>query len=177
MPRYNEKKATQVAALLLGQSGGSMGLLKFMKIMYNIEREALERWSSPITYSSICSMPQGQVLSETYDNTKPHNRRAYWDKYIDRHKNTISLKKQSSEEELCRAEIDLIKEICNRDINKSLTQLRTEHHDYPEWVDPGHSSIETDYENLLKLLGKTPEQILAFSNDMRGAAYLEKIAE
>ena len=177
MPKYNEEKATQVAALLLQQSNCSMDLLKFMKIMYNIEREALGRWSFPVTYASICSMPEGQVLSETYDNTKPHNPRVFWDEYIDtdRNRNTVSLKKSCPTGQLCRAEMSLIKEIYNRDKDKSPIELRNEHHDYPEWVDPGNSSIPTDYIELLKVLGKTPEQISAFKNDMGGEAYLEEL--
>ena len=177
MPKYNEEKATQMAALLLQQSNDRMDLLKFMKIMYNIEREALRRWSFPISYASICSMLEGQVLSETYDNTKSHNRRAFWDEYIDtdRSRNTVSLKKGCPTGQLCRAEISLIKEIYNRDKDKSPIQLSNEHHDYPEYIDPGDSSIPTDYVELLKVLGKTPEQISAFKNDMGGVAYLEKL--
>jgi len=175
MPKYNEEKATQVAALLLKQNDCSMGLLKFTKIMYNIEREALGRWSFPITYASMCSMHEGQVLSETYDNTKPHNRRVFWDEYIGRKQDVLSLKKSCPTGRLCRAEMSLIKEIYNRDKDKSLAKLRKEHHNYPEYVDPGTSSIPTDYVELLKVLGKTPEQISAFKNDMGGEAYLEKL--
>jgi len=175
MPKYNEEKATQVAALLLQQSNCSMGLLKFTKIMYNIEREALRRWSFPISYASIYSMREGQVLSETYDNAKLHSRRVFWDEYIDREQDVLSLKKSCPTGQLNRAEMSLIKEIYNRDKDKSLDQLLEEHHNYPEWVDPGDSSIPTDYVKLLKLLGKTPEQISAFKNDMGGEAYLEEL--
>ena len=83
MPKYKEEKATQVAALLLSLNDGSMNLLKFIKIMYNIEREALKRWASPVTFDSACSMKDGQVLSETYDNTKPDKIREYWGDYIE----------------------------------------------------------------------------------------------
>ena len=177
MPKYDEEKATQVAALLLQQGNNRMGLLKFMKIMYNIEREALGRWSFPVTYDSICSMPEGQVLSETYDNTKPHNRRAFWDEYIDtdRGRNIVTLRGSCPTGQLSRAEMSLIKEIYNRDKDKSLDQLIKEHHNYPEWVDPGDSSTPTDYEELLKVLGKTSEQISVIKNDLSAEAYLEKL--
>lgn len=175
MPKYNEEKATQVAALLLKQSNCSMDLLKFTKIMYNIEREALRRWSFPISYASIYSMREGQVLSETYDNTKLNNHRVFWDEYIGREQDVLSLKKSCPTGQLSRAEMSLIKEIYNRDKDKSLDQLLREHHDYPEYVDPGTSSIPTDYIELLKVLGKTPEQISAFKSDMGGEAYLEEL--
>ena len=175
MPKYNEEKATQVAAFLLQQGNCSMGLLKLTKIMYNIQREAIERWSFPITYDSIYSMREGQVLSDTYDNTKLHNHRVFWDEYIDRRQDVIYLKNSCPTGQLSRAEMSLIKEIYNRDKDKSLDQLLDEHHNYPEWVDPGDSSIPTDYVKLLKVLGKTPEQISAFKNDMGSEAYLEEL--
>ena len=175
MPRYDEEKATQVAAFLLQQNNRSMGLLMHTKIMYNIQREAIERWSFPIIHDSICSMQHGQVLSDTYDNTKPHNGRVYWNEYIDRKQDVLSLRKSCPIGQLSRAEMSLIKEIYNRDIEKGLKQLLKEHHDYLEWIDPGDSMIPTDYEELLKVLGKTPEQISAFKNDLSAEAYMEAL--
>lgn len=175
MPKYNEEKATQIAAFLLQQSDCSMGLLEFTKIMYNIQREAIERWSFPISYEAICSMSQGQVLSDTYDNSKPNNHRVYWDEYIDREQDVLSLKKSCPVGQLCRAEMSLIKEIYNRDKNKGLDQLLGEHHKYLEWSDPGDSSIPTDYEELFRVLGKTPEQISVFKNDLKAETYMEEL--
>jgi hypothetical protein len=181
MPIYDEKKATQVAALLLKQSNNKMNFLRFMKIMYNIERESLRRWSYPVTNSSICSMNKGQVLSETYDKTKNNTSKtkSYWDSYIETtgSRDTITLKKNCSTEKLCEAEIELIQEIYQRDKDKSVEELVNEHHHYPEYIYPGNSSISTDYEKLLKALGKTNKQILAFKKDMQGVAYLEEIAK
>ena len=176
MPEYNEEKATQIAAFLLQQSNCSMGLLEFTKIIYNIQREAIGRWSFPITYEPIYSMREGQVLSKTYDNSKPDNHRVVWDEYIDREQDVLSLKKNCPTGQLNRAEMSLIKEIYNRDKDKGLEQLLKEHHNYPEWSDPGDSSIPTDYEKLLKVLGKTPEQISSFKNDMRSEVYLAGLA-
>jgi len=177
LPLYDEAKATQVAAFLLKQNDGCMNLLKFIKIMYNIEREALRRWSYPVTHSTMCSMKEGQVLSEIYDNTKPNKHRPIWKEYIDtnRQTNTVSLKKESPIGKLCRAEIGLIKEIYQRDRDKSISQLIKEHHEYPEYIDPGDSSIETDFGKLLSILGKTPEQISICKKDMQGVAYLKEI--
>ena len=174
---YDETKATQVAGFLLKQNDGCMNLLKFTKIMYNIEREALGRWSHPVTYSTICSMREGQVLSEIYDNTKPNRHRPIWKECIDtnRETNTVSLKKESPVGKLCRAEINLIKEIYQRDKDKSPGQLVNEHHKYPEYVDPGDSSIITDYENLLSILGKSQEDIREFESDIRESARVKEL--
>lgn len=176
-PLYNETKATQVAGFLLKQNDGCMNLLKFTKIMYNIEREALRRWSHPVTHSAMCSMKDGQVLSEIYDNTKPNRHRPIWKEYIDtnRETNTVSLKKETSVGKLCKAEVNLIREIYQRDKDKTIGQLRDEHHRYPEYVDPGDSSIKTDCGKLLSTLGKSQGDIREFGSDIREAARVQEL--
>lgn len=176
-PLYDETKATQVAGFLLKQSDGCMNLLKFTKIMYNIEREALRQWSYPITHSKMCSMKDGQVLSEIHDNTKPNRHRPIWREYIDTNRgtNTVSLKKESPVGKLCRAEVNLIKEIYQRDKDKSSTQLVDEHHKYPEYIDPGNSSIKTDYAKLLSILGKSQGDIREFESDIRESARVKEL--
>lgn len=176
-PLYDETKATQVAGFLLKQNDGCMNLLKFTKIMYNIEREALRRWSHPVTHSTMCSMKDGQVLSEIHDNTKPNRHRPIWKEYIDtnRETNTVSLKKESPVGKLCRAEVNLIREIYQRDKDKAIGQLRDEHHKYPEYVDPGNSSIKTDCGKLLRILGKSQGDIREFESDIREAARVKEL--
>lgn len=180
MPQYDEKKATQVAAFLLKLNGGKMDFLKFTKIMYNIERESLRRWSYTITNSKICSMKMGQVLSDTYNNTKNKNngKNSYWDLFIktSNDRKSISLKKDCSIGKLSEAEMELISEIFQRDNLKTGSQLVNEHHDYPEYIKT-ESSITTDYRKLLIALGKTKEQINTFETDMQGIVYLEQMAK
>jgi hypothetical protein len=177
LPRYNEEKATQVAAYLLKQNDGSMGLLRFTKIMYNIQREAMRKYSFPVTYDSLCSMGEGQVLSNTYDNSKPENKRRIWDKYIGRKDDILYLKLESPTSQLSKVEKRLIVEVFNRDKGKSLSQLIKEHHDYQEWIDPGESSIPTDYEDLLKALGKKKDEIDEIKNELRAEAYMEGLLD
>ncbi|MFC2062958.1 type II toxin-antitoxin system antitoxin SocA domain-containing protein [Chloroflexota bacterium] len=176
-PLYDETKATQVAGFLLEQGGGRMDFLKFTKIVYNIEREALKRWSHPVTHSSMCSMQAGQVLSEVHDNTKQHISAPIWKEYIDtnRKTNTISLKKETPIGKLCKAEINLIEEIYQRDKDKTILQLMNEHHKYPEYVDPGKSSIKTDCSKLLRMLGKSEEEIREFESDICESARVKEL--
>ena len=52
---YDEAKATQVTGLLLELNGGEMDYAKCIKVMYNIEREALNRWMRPVTFDELFS--------------------------------------------------------------------------------------------------------------------------
>ena len=46
---FDEVKATQAAAKLLKQSGGSLSHMALIKLLYRADREAIRRWGLPIT--------------------------------------------------------------------------------------------------------------------------------
>lgn len=182
-PPYNEIKATQVAALLLKLNGGEMDYAKCTKLLYNIEREALNRWMRPVIFDDLFSLPLGQVVSKTLDKAKFENQgvKSFWREHLETYNaNNIRLIKECEKERLSRAEIALIKEFFQKYKDKTPEQMFNEHHDpklFPEWKDPGGSSIETTYFDLLRLLGKTQEQIKEFEEDMNELACLEEITQ
>lgn len=178
---YNEIKATQVAAILLGLNGGEMDYAKCIKLLYNIEREALNRWLRPVIFDDLFSLPHGQVVSKTLDRAKFENQsnKSFWrDHLVTDSNDNIRLIKECGREKLSRAEIDLTKEIFQKYKDKTTRQMFDEYKDpklFPEWKDPHRSSIETTYSDLLHLLGKTQEQIKEFEEDMNELAYLEEM--
>ena len=178
---YNEVKATQVACLLLKLNGGEMGYAKCIKLLYSIEREALNRWMRPVIYDDLYSLPYGQVVSKTMDRAKYQEPKAqsFWAEHLENYDGeNIRLLKECGKGKLSRAEIDLIQEIFEKNRNKTAEQLFEEHHNpdlFPEWKDPHGSSIETTYPDLLRILGKTPEQIRQFEEDMDELTYLEEM--
>ncbi|MCX6011552.1 MAG: Panacea domain-containing protein [Chloroflexi bacterium] len=177
---YNETKATQVTALLLKLSGGEMDYAKCIKLIYGIEREALKRWLRPVIYDDLYSLPYGQVVSKTLDLAEPQNQpaRSFWGEYLRTYNDTIRLIKECGIEKLSRAEIGLVEEIYEENKDKTPRQLFDEHHNpilFPEWKDPGRSRIPTKYSDLLRILGKTPEQIEEFEEDLNELACLEEI--
>jgi len=180
--QYNEIKATQMATLLLKLNGGEMNFLKFIKLTYNIEREALNRWLRPVTFGRLFSFNSGQVVSNIYDNAKfsKQDVKSFWREYLETYNTrNIRLIKECGIEKLSRAEISLIKEMFEKYKDKNAAQMIDEHHEsslFPEWKNPHNSSIETTYSNLLDLLGKTQEEIKEFEEDLNELACLEKIA-
>ncbi|MEJ2740627.1 MAG: Panacea domain-containing protein [Dehalococcoidia bacterium] len=181
-PRYNEQKATQATCILLELNGGEMSLLKLMKLIYNVEREAINRWMRPITFGNSCSMPHGQVISEAYDNAKLVNqaRDSFWTKHIRTFSNNKVrlINNDCGIDKLSKAEIKLLQEMFEKYKNKTALQMRNEHHDkdlFPEYSDPGNSSIMTTYEDILIALGKTENQIEEFKKDLRELSILEGI--
>jgi hypothetical protein len=178
---YDEVKATQEAALLLELNGGEMDYAKCTKLLYNIEREALNRWMRPVTFDNLCSLPHGQVVSKTLDKAKFENQdtRSFWTEHLETdNKNNIRLIEECGKGKLSRAEIELIKELDKKYKDKTAGQMMDEHHNpqlFPEWKNPGSSSIKTKYSDLLRLLGKTPEQIKEFEQDLNALKHLKAV--
>src|SRR3954470_18953244 len=82
--KFNPKKTSQAAALLVAEAGGRMSKLKLIKLLYIADREALKNWERPITGDDPFSLDYGPVLSTTlnYANSKgPHPE---WSKRLDR---------------------------------------------------------------------------------------------
>jgi hypothetical protein len=85
--RFDEKKATQIAARFLSKfPERKMRLLPFVKYMYVADRRALERWGYPLTWDCLFSLPEGPVQSCVLDlargKKKTFDGSFYWDNHI-----------------------------------------------------------------------------------------------
>jgi len=178
---FDELKAAQTTGLLLKLNGGKENLLKLIKLLYAIERESINRQLSPFTYDKLVSMPHGQVVSNTYDNIKSIPVGIWGDCFKTTSKGrekTVHLLKECGTSKLSKANIALIKEIYQRNVDKSPEDLEREHHDpkiTPEYVNPHGSSIKTNYASLLKLLGKTQVEIENFNGDLKEMAFINSL--
>ena len=179
---YDELKAAQTAGLLLKLNGGKENLLKLIKLLYAIERESIKRQLCPFTYDKLVSMPHGQVVSNTYDHIKSNTPTGVWGECFETTSEgkvkTVHLIKECGINKLSRANIALIKEIYQNNINKSPEDLEREHHDpqiTPEYINPHGSSIKTNYANLLRILGKTQTEIDNFNADLKEMAFINSL--
>ena len=65
------QKAGELAARFAELGGGSMPMLKVLKLMYLADRTSLIETGFPITGDTVVAMDKGPVLSKTYDHLKP----------------------------------------------------------------------------------------------------------
>lgn len=171
--KFDEKKTTQAAVRLIKSEGGTMNYLKLMKLLYLVDREALARWGRPVTFDHYFSMQHGQVLSNTLDlideGVPPEvESQSYWLQHISTPSNyTVKLKEETTCDELSEVEIKLLDEIYKTYGHLTQWQLRDLHHTLGEYVDPGGSRVRTEYEDILKALGKTDAEISAVLADLK----------
>ena len=181
---FNETKATQAAAHLIKRRGqGYMSYMKLMKLLYFADREALQRWGSPITADTFYSMDRGPVLSRVLDFVtegasplEPH----FWEQHLQVHGQSqgdheVRMVADPSNGELSEAEEGLLDEVFNRYGNLSRWAIVEEAHKLPEWEDPRGSRIRIHYEDILRHGNKTPSQIDAILGDLRASEHVHKV--
>lgn len=163
--RFNERKATQIAAIILKEKGGKMDLIDLMKLIYCVDRKALLKWRWPLTGDRYAALKRGMLLSHTYDLAKgDFALPTFWSQYIlhgEMHE--LRLAGDPGFDELSEEELDLIKEALNEFAGVGRSEMIEDiHHKLPEWSDPGNSSITIPYEQVLTLEGFDEETVREF---------------
>lgn len=176
-PKINETKVTEAAVLLITLEGGNLEYMKLVKLLYNIDREALKRWGRPITFDVMFSLPQGQILSGVLDMAKKRWSET-WNKHIANTDRYHLMVTNPLEDYLSAAEVALIKEIQKQYVGWDGQDMGKEHKDaskFPEYSDPDGGRIETRYEVLLRHLGFSEEDISDIAQEFEELVLLEEL--
>ena len=145
--RFNEAKATEATAYFLGMRGGRMKYLKLIKLLYVADREAFARWGRPITTDRYVSMREGPVTSNIYNlivSEPMPSEQSIWHNHIRTVADwDVELISDPGNEELSRSERSLLAGTYSKNGHKNRWELVLETRKFPEWRDPGTSSIPT----------------------------------
>lgn len=174
-PQFNEKRATQLASLLLKKKGGRMNTLNLMKLMYFVDREALVRWGWSFTNDQYTSMRKGMVLIETYELLNEEESPSYWKTFISSpQENMINLIDETEFTELSQAYMDLVEEIFQKYGHLNRFALIRLHHELPEWIDTSYLPVE--YRTILDVSNKEEEEILEILSEMEAVSQFEQFS-
>lgn len=163
--RYSEKKAAQVAAYFIFREGGTIEILKLMKLMYLAERESLLKYGEPITGDNFYSMNHGPILSITLDhmNNFIESEEDGWESWIsDRENHMLELRVSEDPTpkllQLCDADVEVLDSVYKEFGGYTGGELRNITHKIcTEWEDPDYSSIPIPYSRVLKCVGHDPD--------------------
>ncbi len=180
---YNEKRATQAAAILLSmRENRSLNYMLLIKLLYLADRESLLRWGSPLTGDDYYSMEFGPVLSKTHDlitEMRPPEESSFWAKYIQRSDYDVKLLADPGNEELSDADDSLLKELFVKyqeyyDGNP-FEFVGYLHKTLPEYkqVERGER-IPLDYHDILVAGKKTIDEIGDIESDLRNIGWVQQ---
>lgn len=181
----NQPKTAQVAAQLLSKAGGRLSVLKLMKLLYLVEREAILTRATSLTHDCPVSMPHGPVLSQSYDlasgcgEAVPNG----WSEWIsdqDGYDVELNPEKRAVPREdyddLSDADIELISRIWDEFGGMSKWELRDWTHDYcAEWEDPKGSSSQIPTQKIFQAVGRSPEEATRLAREVEAERKVDSI--
>jgi uncharacterized phage-associated protein len=176
--KFNERKATQVAARFLNAAGGKLPYMSVLKLMYFTDREALLRFGAPITNDAYFSLDHGPILSRVKDLMVEQRReRGFWSEHISAPREyEIELTADAGDDQLSTAEERLIDEIYAKNRQYDQWQLRRISHELPEWRDPHGTSIPIEIEDILKGGGVGRKDRETIARELRGLRKMQALS-
>ena len=180
VPSFKERKTSQLAGLLATQSGGEIDLYKLLKMVYIIDRTALERWGRPVTFDRHCSLPLGPTPERLYDLIRGNVYGETWSRHFSERLpgNKIRMIGRSlGQDELSRAEIELAMEIFEWIQPMSFNEIKDLVHGFPEYTDPIGSSSRISIEEMLSAVGWEGEELREIMSELYSMAYIENVSQ
>lgn len=156
-----------------------MKYLKLLKLLYYVDRTALEKMGQSITGDHYVSMDYGPVLSTVYDlikRTIAEDWQTNWDKFFYTSNYAISLKLDPGDDHLCEEVEDIAREIFNKYRSVPEFTVAEKTHELPEWKDPHGSAIPIQIPELLSLLDFSSEEINEVKNQAMADARIQQVA-
>ena len=174
----------QMSAFFINKESGSISVLKLMKLLYLADRLSIDLHNEPITWDRMVSMDQGPVLSRTLDyinGCKNPEQSSGWDEWIkDRDEYELGLAKTHFSREdlnyLSDADIEILETIWADFGHMNKWQIRDyTHESCSEWKNPNGSMAPIDYEDILRALGRSSDEITSFYHYIREQQKLDRI--
>jgi uncharacterized phage-associated protein len=160
---FDIKKAIAATAFLIEREGGAENMYTLLKKLYYADRTALVKWGKPITGDDLASMDKGPIVSRIYDFLKEKGVEKdliQWNDVICREPQfRIVLRKEADQGVLSEREMEVLEEsrIKINSIRGSIGDWL--HKNCPECENPRGSSAPIDPNRILRLAGKTDEEI------------------
>ena len=163
--RFDITKATEVACQLLKREGGSINIMKLVKLVYLLDRLSVARRGIPVVGGAYFSLPNGPITSEFLDLINSGClwgvADCRWEEFVsDRQDHEVAMIKEASRGHLSDSEVELIDVVYQEHGGKDQWQLRDWCHEHcEEWTPLEDSRERIGLDRIARALGKTEEQI------------------
>jgi hypothetical protein len=163
--RFDITKATEVACQFLKREGGTINIMKLVKLVYLLDRRSLECRGIPVVGGAYFSLPNGPITSELLDLVNSGclwgAKDCHWEEFIsDRQDHQVTMTKEPPPDHLAPAELDLIDEVYREHGAKDQFGLRDWCHEHcEEWTPLEQGRDRIPLERLARAVGKSEEQI------------------
>lgn len=155
---FSPERAAQLCAEFARREGGSINVLKLVKLVYLCDRMSMDRYAAPITYDRYVSMDHGPVPSTTLDLVDGR-RSPEWSAWMkEREGHRVSLRRRAFAiedlDELSAADLRVVDETWEAFGSMDEQDLsRYTHEHCAEWQYPGGSSRPITEREIFSALG------------------------
>jgi uncharacterized phage-associated protein len=169
--RFNPRKATEVASLLIIKEGGSLNVMKLVKLVYLLDRLSIAKRGIPVVGGVYYSLRNGPVTSELLDiinaGKLADESDTSWEQYIsDREAHRISLRSEASIQTLSASEQSLIEQIYMEHGAKDQWALRDWcHQNCGEWAPLESGRERIHIEQIAQNVGKSDSEVRQISEE------------
>jgi hypothetical protein len=162
---FDEEKATEVAGCFLRLAKSRMNIMKLVKLVYLLDREAIRRRGLPVVGGAYFSMRNGPVTSELLDLINAGslwNTDKIWERFIsDRKNHEVALRANPGKEHLSEFELDLIAELFHEFAKADQWDLSRWCHEHcDEWVPLEEGAQPISIVELAKEVGREPDEVV-----------------
>jgi hypothetical protein len=163
--RFDITKATEAACQFLKREGGSINIMKLVKLVYLLDRLSVARRGIPVVGGAYFSLPNGPITSEFLDLINSGClwgvAECRWEEFVsDRKDHEIGMIKEASRDHLSDSEIDLIDAIYQEHGKKNQWELREWCHEHcGEWSPLQEGRERIDLETVALNVGKGEEEV------------------
>lgn len=180
---FTARKVAQMAAVFAGHQGGTINVLKLMKLLYLADREALNRYGFPITFDNMVAMPHGPVLSRTlnlFDGGADAESTSSWEEWIsDRDNHDVSVRRtfeRKDLDQLSDSDLEVIESVWGAFGKMNKWAIRDYTHEHcAEWKDPKGSAFPIHDRDVLIALGKNPDEATLLAEEIQAQRELDSV--
>ena len=175
---FNERKAAQTAAQILGLQGSRMPYIKLVQLLYLADRQSLIETGYTVTGDRLVASHHGPALGRILDLiTWGPVGHSVWQTVVSspENYNVSLLTDDAGSEELSEYEIALLADVNERYGHMDRSELLKYTRSLPEWGDPVGESAEIDARVILREAGKSDDEIKAISAQVEAIWTLRKM--
>jgi uncharacterized phage-associated protein len=181
--RFNSRKATEVASLLIQLEGGRLNVMKLVKLVYLVDRLSIARRGIPVVGGVYYSMRNGPVTSELLDlinaGRLADESDCSWQEFI-QNREGVTVSSLPGSEIACtctsEAEKRLIQEIYSEHGAKDQWALRDWcHQNCAEWTPLQNGREQIEIEQIAASVGKSPSEVKHISENAAESNLLSSV--
>lgn len=134
---FDFDKTIQAVGVLLRQAGPTQtaNYMRLLKLLYIADRESIRETGRSITGDRVVAMARGPVLSHVLDLIKDQDARSsQWRQFIQTRDYHICLVSDPGNDQLCRYEVDKLREVWDRYRGKDEWDMVQVTHEFSEWM-------------------------------------------